>query len=109
MDRKNQTLLRASRGLSSNPVWSTSLSSYRRGNQCSKRLSRAEAAAERIRFDVAKDPIKYQEDIEVPVTITIGISPYVAGTTIKKMMEDADAKLYVGKHNGKNQVVSSLE
>lgn len=72
-------------------------------------LSRAEAAAERIRFDVAKDPIKYQEDIEVPVTITIGISPYVAGTTIKKMMEDADAKLYVGKHNGKNQVVSSLE
>ncbi|MBQ9360043.1 MAG: hypothetical protein IJT96_03290 [Lachnospiraceae bacterium] len=31
---------------------------------------------------MAKDPIKYQEDVEVQVTITIGISPYVAGTTI---------------------------
>jgi PleD family two-component response regulator len=30
------------------------------------------------------------------------------GTTVQKMMDDADAKLYWGKQHGKNQVVSIL-
>ncbi|MBQ7479142.1 MAG: hypothetical protein IJT01_09670 [Selenomonadaceae bacterium] len=40
--------------------------------------------------------------------MTIGVSLYKGGTSIQDMMDDADAKLYYGKRNGKNQVVSSL-
>ena len=66
------------------------------------------AAAERIRKDIARDPVDYRGDVKVPVTITIGVSPYVAGATIQQMMDDADAKLYYGKRHGKNQVVGKL-
>lgn len=66
------------------------------------------AAAERIRKDIAMDPVDYRDTEKVPVTITIGVSPYVAGATIQQMMDDADAKLYYGKHHGKNQVVGIL-
>ena len=71
-------------------------------------LERATAAAERIRTDVARDPVDYRGTVKVPVTITIGVAPYTAGSTIKQMMDDADAKLYYGKRHGKNQVVSVL-
>ena len=42
------------------------------------------------------------------MTVTIGVSPYHNGVSIQQMMEEADAKLYYGKRNGKNQVVSRL-
>lgn len=66
------------------------------------------AAAERIRKDIAKDPVIYQDGTEVYVTVTIGVAPYYNGVSIQQMMEEADAKLYFGKRNGKNQVVSRL-
>ena len=66
------------------------------------------AAAERIRKDIAKDPVIYQDGTEVYVTVTIGVAPYHNGVSIQQMMEEADAKLYFGKRNGKNQVVSRL-
>ena len=72
-------------------------------------MDRAAAAAERIRSDVARDPIVYRDTTKVSVTITIGISPYEPGMTIQQMMDDADAKLYYGKRHGKNQVVTRLE
>ena len=65
-------------------------------------------AAELIRKDIARDPVDYKGEVKVPVTITIGVSPYVAGATIQQMMDDADAKLYYGKRHGKNQVVGEL-
>ena len=69
---------------------------------------RAVAVAERIRQDIANDSVNYRNEAEVSVTVTIGVSPYVSGATIQSMMDDADAKLYFGKRNGKNQVVSVL-
>jgi diguanylate cyclase (GGDEF)-like protein len=71
-------------------------------------FDKALAAAERIRADIARDPVDYRGTTKVPVTITIGVSPYTAGATIQQMMDDADAKLYYGKKHGKNQVVGVL-
>ena len=69
---------------------------------------KAVAAAERIRKDIAKDPINYRGNIEVSVTVTIGVSAYKNGSSIQDLMDDADAKLYYGKRHGKNQVVNVL-
>ena len=71
-------------------------------------FDKALAVAERIRADIARDPVDYRGTTKVPVTITIGVSPYTAGATIQQMMDDADAKLYYGKKHGKNQVVGVL-
>lgn len=69
---------------------------------------RAVAAAERIRKDIAKDPINYRDEVDVSVTVTIGVSAYKNGASIQDLMDDADRKLYYGKHHGKNQVVNRL-
>ena len=68
----------------------------------------AQSAAERIRKDIADDKLKYKNEEDVGVTVTMGVSEYHDGLTIKDMMEDADAKLYYGKRHGKNQVVVEL-
>lgn len=41
----------------------------------------------------------------VNVTITIGASEYMVGNSLEDWIQFADKKLYVGKYNGKNQVV----
>ncbi len=69
---------------------------------------KAVAAAERIRKDIAKDPIGYRDEVDVSVTVTIGVSAYKNGASIQDLMDDADKKLYYGKHHGKNQVVNRL-
>lgn len=66
------------------------------------------SAAERIRADISKDGIKYKNQEQVSVTVTMGISEYKEGITIKSMFEEADEKLYWGKKHGKNQVVSNI-
>ena len=63
------------------------------------------AAAERIREDIAREPVRYKGETDVPISVTIGVAPYTAGTTVQKMMEEADKNLYYGKRHGKNQVV----
>ncbi len=68
----------------------------------------AVAAAERIRKDIAKDPINYRNEVRVSITVTMGGSAYHDGVTIREMMDEADLKLYWGKRHGKNRVVSSL-
>ena len=68
----------------------------------------AVAAAERIRADIAHDSVNYRNEVDVSVTVTMGVSPYHDGMTIQAMMNDADEKLYWGKRHGKNQVVSKL-
>lgn len=69
----------------------------------------AKQAAERIRKDVADDLLMFRDEREVSVTVTMGISEYKDGVTIKDMMVDADTKLYWGKRHGKNQVVLNIE
>lgn len=69
---------------------------------------RAVSVAERIRNDIQNSPINYRGEVSIFVTITIGVSQYTNGSTIQQMMDDADAKLYYGKRNGRNQVVSEL-
>ncbi len=68
-------------------------------------IEKSKAAAERIRNDIAKDPIIYKNNVSVFVTVTIGISLYSPSNSLEQMMEEADTKLYYGKQNGKNQVV----
>ena len=69
-------------------------------------LGTAIQAADRIRREIAGTIVKYK-DKEVRVTITMGISGYVQGETIRSMMDKADKNLYYGKKHGKNQVVTS--
>ncbi len=64
---------------------------------------------ERIRNEIARDPIPYKNDILFSIMVTIGIAAYEKGKSIAEMTEEADQKLYYGKRNGKNQVVSVLE
>ena len=66
------------------------------------------AAAERIRKDIAKDPVVIKDGVEIAVTATIGIAPYRDGISVQQMINEADLKLYFGKRNGSNQVVSDL-
>ncbi len=68
----------------------------------------AKVVAERIRNEISRYPIPYKNDTLVSVTVTIGIAAYEKGKTIDDMTKEADTKLYYGKRNGKNQVVSEL-
>ena len=70
---------------------------------------RAVEVAERIRHKIEKNIVHYRDDIKVNVTVTIGVSSYKGNKSIQEMMDDADAKLYYGKRNGKNQVVNVLK
>lgn len=69
-------------------------------------LDIARQVAERICKDV-RETIVQHNDIEVSVTLTIGVADYKKKQTIRSMIEEADRNLYYGKHNGKNQVVTS--
>ena len=71
-------------------------------------MEQAWAASERIMNDISKDSVRYKDKEDVYVTVTIGISEYSDGQTIKSMMEEADARLYWGKRHGKNQVVTHI-
>ena len=52
--------------------------------------------------------MNYRDEAQVSVTVTMGVSSYRDGMSIQAMMDDADANLYWGKKNGKNQVVNVL-
>ena len=68
---------------------------------------RAANIAERIRKDIAAAPIGYRSNVQVSVTVTVGLAPYRRGANIQTMMDEADKNLYYGKRHGKNQVVRS--
>ena len=69
-------------------------------------LEMAARIAGRICGDVASNVLQYK-NTDVHVTLTMGVSEYKEGKTIRSMIEEADANLYRGKRNGKNQVVCS--
>lgn len=69
-------------------------------------LEIARKVAERICQDVRTTVIPYK-DIDIRVTLTIGIAEYKKKQTVRAMIEEADRNMYYGKQHGKNQVVTS--
>lgn len=61
--------------------------------------------AERIREEIANRKMSYK-NIGFQVTITLGLSEYKNGLSIRSLIDQADKNLYKGKNNGKNQVVA---
>nr|AHF25649.1 diguanylate cyclase [uncultured bacterium Contigcl_30] len=57
-----------------------------------------------LNFAVEKMPLDY-EDIHFSITITIGVEENDFRSPLDEIMEQADRKLYMGKANGRNQVV----
>ncbi|MBQ0041823.1 MAG: GGDEF domain-containing protein [Lachnospiraceae bacterium] len=64
----------------------------------------AKRIAERCRIAIEASEVVYK-DKSVKVTITIGGSSYYQGATKDDLIKRADNNLYIGKNNGKNQVV----
>ena len=62
--------------------------------------------AERIRSAIDEYEF-YYDGKTLHVTITLGVSGYYASSKVKTLIEIADKRLYKGKENGRNQVVSS--
>lgn len=62
--------------------------------------------AERIRSAIETHEF-YYEGKTLHVTITLGVSGYYSSSKVKTLIEIADKRLYKGKENGRNQVVSN--
>ena len=56
--------------------------------------------AERIRIEISKDHVNYRDEVNVSITVTIGISPYRSNFTIQSMMDDADQRQTSRKKSG---------
>lgn len=54
---------------------------------------------------VAKSKLKIKQDIELQITVSIGVSSQIE--TLDNMLEIADKYMYYAKNNGKNQVYSA--
>jgi diguanylate cyclase (GGDEF)-like protein len=67
-------------------------------------LSRAETIAEKIRLRVINSPFVFHE-IDIPVTITLGVSLCDKYSGIGNSLRKADLALYKGKQEGKNKSV----
>ena len=64
---------------------------------------RARHIAERVRRTVAEHDWR-QHDVDVPVTLSIGISQHIPGEQLGDSISRADTALYVGKRGGRNRV-----
>ena len=63
---------------------------------------------EEIRKEIENFPFEY-ENKKFSVTMTFGLSTFTSDENINEVIRDADDKLYIGKHNGKNQVISTKD
>ncbi len=59
--------------------------------------------ADRIRCIVEEFVFKSKK-CDLTITISIGITSYQDGDTVDKIIERADAQLYISKNNGRNQI-----
>lgn len=64
----------------------------------------AKKVAERCRAAIEASSVEYRGE-NIKVTMTFGGASYYQGVTKETMIKRADANLYEGKSNGKNQVV----
>lgn len=60
--------------------------------------------AERIRGELVKQNILYNNE-KITITVTVGVASYTSDITETELFAKADRNLYIGKNNGKNQVV----
>lgn len=63
--------------------------------------------AENIRRNIENEMFHYQEK-SIRCTLTVGTSMHKAGNTVEDTIMQADYRLYHGKRNGKNRVVSHI-
>lgn len=59
--------------------------------------------AEKIRTKIVSTPFTYRE-LEIPVTVTLGVGPCDSGAGVGSCIRKADQALYIGKQAGKNRV-----
>lgn len=71
-------------------------------------LLEATAALERIRLRLESTPVRYQNKM-IHLTMTFGVASTRDGYSIDDIIRCADARLYLGKQNGRNQVVTGQD
>ena len=71
--------------------------------ECSPKI--AYNMAEELRLSIMNNPLCYQ-DIEVAITVSIGIASYQAQDSRETMFARADKALYQAKSNGRNQSIA---
>ncbi len=59
---------------------------------------------EKIRLEIQNQRLSFNRK-ELKVTMTFGFADYSEAMTIEKLISIADSRLYIGKRNGKNQIV----
>ncbi len=59
---------------------------------------------EQIRKNIEENKLSY-ESIEIPITVTIGLSFVTEEKAVKEWIKEADSLLYIGKKSGRNRVV----
>ena len=62
---------------------------------------------EGVRKEIQNFNFEY-EGTKFNVTMTFGLSTFSNGDDIDNVLRDADDKLYLGKHSGKNQIVATM-
>ncbi len=75
-------------------------------NNCKENM--AAEVTEKLRRTIEENTITYM-DQQVKFTMTFGVQEYIIGCHADEIIRMADIKLYVGKKNGKNQVVTDIE
>jgi diguanylate cyclase (GGDEF)-like protein len=63
--------------------------------------------AERIRQAFEKEDFSLQQEENLPVTVSIGVSQYIPGEEITTFIKRADKNLYAAKNEGKNRICFS--
>ena len=53
---------------------------------------------------VSEHPFSFEGN-DFTLTITIGVAEYDFLSSLETLLDEADKKLYMGKNNGRNQVV----
>lgn len=71
-------------------------------------LDQAAAVAERLRLAVAAANIELPSTPALHVTISIGVAPALAGTSLAALLARADQALYEAKHGGRNRVCRAV-
>ena len=75
---------------------------------CNGRLDRSLPIAENIRRNVEKHSFSNRE-LTIHCTLTLGIATHMENNKVEETIKHADERLYYGKQNGKNRVVSAYD